>query len=85
MGDWVELAAPAVTLLIALAGGIWRLYTAVQTAAQASARLEARTEAAEATVTQLKAEIARKDAALAECATARTELRQLLLSCREGS
>ena len=80
--EWLNVP---VSLLIALAGGIWRLYTAIQTAAQASARLEARTEAAEATVTQLKAEIARKDAALSECATARTELRQLLISCREGS
>ena len=70
--------------VIAVISGLWRGYQAIRAEARAQAQMEARTTQAEATVTQLQQEIARKDRALAHCDQARSELRQLLLSCRQG-
>jgi|SRR5690554_5886147 len=106
MTELADMITAVTLLLTALGTAIWKLWgvlqernaarkQAMQAArdeAAAQARLTARTEQAEATVSRLQDEIARKDAALAakdaalaECTTARLELRQLLLSCRGES
>lgn len=99
MTEWADMITAVTLLLTALGTAIWRLYRALQDRnearekamqaardeAAAQAKLTARTEQAEATVLRLQDEIARKDQALAARDSALAELRQLLISAREGS